>query len=175
MRGLRLGFVEGIELAQLRRRGLYPEAMDDVVFAEVAAVRWGRPLRVVRRLAGGMNGITLELDDAGERRVLKWVPESDRSSLVRGARAAEQVAAQGVRAGAPIASMTGDLTVSALEGELMLMEFVAGEELTRAEDDQRAMAGLLTSSTHAPNANRPRTSSMRRGCVTPLTSRLRAG
>jgi len=118
--------------------------MDGIAFAEAAAMFWGRPFRFVDRLSGGMNAITLELDDAGERRVLKWAPERDRLSLVRGANAAREVAALGVLSGAPILSLTGELTVSALGGELMLMEFLAGEGLTRTDPDQRSMAELLT-------------------------------
>lgn len=118
--------------------------MNEVKFVEVAADTWARPFRLVRRLAGGMNGVTLELDDAGERRVLKWVPERDRSSLVRGAVAAQEVAVRGIRSGEPIATLTGELTVSALGGELMLMNFLAGDELTGTDEDHQAMAGVLT-------------------------------
>ena len=104
---------------------------------------WGRDIRIVRALAGGMNGTTLEAETAEGRCVVKWVPAGLRADLVRGAAAAETVAAAGIVSGAPIPALSGALTVEAVGGEAMVMQFVEGDELADGREDQEAMASLL--------------------------------
>ena len=108
----------------------------------IVSEHWGKRSQCTP-LSGGMNSITATVDTAEGRFVAKWVSGVARDELLRGAEAALMMSNAGIRAGAPLPTDAGALSVSVLDGELVLLEYVPGIPLTAAAANQRAWGATL--------------------------------
>lgn len=113
------------------------------VLPEFVARNWGETVHETAPLSGGMNSLTVALRVGDRRVVAKWVPAQGTQALRRGLATARLMEDGGVRAGAPVATTSGSLTVDMLGGALALLTLVEGEPLSRSEIDQRAWGSAL--------------------------------
>ncbi len=96
-------------------------------------------------LDGGMNSLTVRIEDAGELSVAKWVPDGQHEALLQGAEVALRLAQKAVRTAEPMLTRTGELVVNALGGGLVLMRWVPGLPLDGVSPaDQHLMAAVLS-------------------------------
>jgi len=97
----------------------------------------------VRSTSSGMNSVTVAVTLSLGSFVAKWVPARDGEALRRGALAAHDMAAGGLRAGPPLVLGDGGLTSPLAGGEVVLLEEVPGVPLTADDDDQAAWGAAL--------------------------------
>lgn len=118
------------------------------------AREWGLSVESVDPILQGMNSLTMAVSTPLARFVAKWVPAAGREALVSGAHAARLMHDHGIRAGAPLPTASGALTVCYSGGELVLLEEVSGTPLTASPRDQPAW-GTALAAVHAASPLSP--------------------
>ena len=121
---------------------------------DVLGREWGAQVGSVTILPGGMNSRTAAIVTPAGRFVAKWVRPEDRAALLRGAQTAQLMTDHGIRAGAPVTSSGGDLTVEFSGGALALLEEVVGSPLSASPEDQTAW-GTALAAVHAAQPRSP--------------------
>jgi Ser/Thr protein kinase RdoA (MazF antagonist) len=109
---------------------------------------WALPQARVVVHNGGMNSATWFVEDGARRWVAKSVAPAARDQFVAGLRVAERLQRSGIPAGAPVP--TGDgRPVAAVDGyPLALLSWVAGDELTGADEREQRVLGETLARVH---------------------------
>lgn len=131
--------------------------MDDDTLAQDLPVLlvelWGLEAPRLEPLGGGMNSATaLVTTTGGDRFVAKW--SADPVSLEAGCAAAARLEAADLRAGAPVATLSGASSASIAGGALALLRHVPGRELTGELPREQELMATTLARAHA--AGEPR-------------------
>lgn len=119
------------------------------------AEAWGLPDATISALDGGMNSATWLVASGEHQWVAKAVMSSRRDDFEGGLAVAAEVAAAGVRAGAPVATRDGRLVVDLDGVPVGLLAWVPGEPLTGADAGEQWLIGATLARVHQVLQNAP--------------------
>ena len=132
--------------------------MDEEALTRVAAglvlAGWGRPVRAVSPLGGGMNSATALVDLGDQRAVLKWVRDSSAGALAAGCEVARRFARLGLITGEPLPTAAGELIYPAEVGAVALLRFVDGSPLSPTSPRDQHDLAVTLAAVHAVEATR---------------------
>lgn len=120
--------------------------LDETIRSALAA--WSLPgIPVIERIDGGINSRTWRVESRGERFVAKlaW----DTVAFVAGLEIAEYLESSGLRAGGPLRTQGGELSVTVGSQELALLRFVAGQPVDTSRASGLRVWGDTMGRTHS--------------------------